>query len=79
MRFLDSVTRPAASPSLCCSAEGFMEQYKTNVFGVINVTNAFLPHMRQRGEGTVIVIGSRSGWKTQSAVNISVFFWSNLH
>jgi NADP-dependent 3-hydroxy acid dehydrogenase YdfG len=45
-----------------------MEQYKTNVFGVINVTNAFLPHMRHRGEGTVIVIGSRSGWKTQSAV-----------
>ncbi|KAF8584216.1 short-chain oxidoreductase [Ramaria rubella] len=49
-------------------ADGFMEQYKTNVFGVINVTHAFLPHMRHRGNGTIVVIGSRSGWKTQSAL-----------
>jgi len=47
-------------------AEGVMEQYKTNVFGVINVTNAFLPHMRHKEEGTVVIVGSRSGWKTQS-------------
>jgi NADP-dependent 3-hydroxy acid dehydrogenase YdfG len=46
-----------------------MEQYRTNVFGVINVTHAFLPHMRERGNGTIIVVGSRSGWKTQSAVS----------
>ncbi|KAF8478850.1 short-chain oxidoreductase [Gautieria morchelliformis] len=49
-------------------SEGFMEQYKTNVFGVINVTHAFLPHMRQREDGTIVVIGSRSGWNTQSAL-----------
>ncbi|KIJ30730.1 hypothetical protein M422DRAFT_36444 [Sphaerobolus stellatus SS14] len=49
-------------------AEGYLQQYKTNVFGVINVTNALLPHMRQRGEGTIVIVGSRSGWKTQAAV-----------
>jgi NAD(P)-dependent dehydrogenase (short-subunit alcohol dehydrogenase family) len=34
------------------------------VFGVINVTNAFLPQMRARREGTVVNIGSRSAWRT---------------
>jgi len=48
--------------------DGFMRQYKTNVFGVINVTHAFLPHMRERCDGTIVIVGSRSGWKTQSAL-----------
>ncbi|KAF8521583.1 short-chain oxidoreductase [Hysterangium stoloniferum] len=46
----------------------FSMTYKTNVFGVINVTHAFLAHMRERRNGTIVVVGSRSGWKTQSAV-----------
>ncbi|EIN09067.1 short-chain oxidoreductase [Punctularia strigosozonata HHB-11173 SS5] len=45
-------------------AEGFMKQYQTNVFGVINVTNAFLPHMRARRDGTIVNVGSRSAWRT---------------
>jgi NAD(P)-dependent dehydrogenase (short-subunit alcohol dehydrogenase family) len=71
VRFSDSVTKTTASPNYRYSADGFMEQYKTNVFGVINVTNAFLGHMRQRGEGTIVVVGSMSGWKTQSPVSSS--------
>ncbi|KAI0337947.1 NAD(P)-binding protein [Trametopsis cervina] len=39
-----------------------MQQFQTNVFGVLNVTNAVLPHMRQRQSGTVVIVGSRTGW-----------------
>ncbi|THG98097.1 hypothetical protein EW026_g4026 [Hermanssonia centrifuga] len=39
-----------------------MQQFQTNVFGVLNVTNAILPHMRQRRSGTVVIVGSRTGW-----------------
>ncbi|KAJ3555879.1 hypothetical protein NM688_g2339 [Phlebia brevispora] len=39
-----------------------MQQFQTNVFGVLNVTNAILPHMRERRSGTVIIVGSRTGW-----------------
>lgn len=35
--------------------------YDTNVFGLMNVTRAILPHMRQHGEGCVINITSISG------------------
>jgi len=41
-----------------------MKQYETNVFGPLKVTNAFLPYMRERRSGTVVFIGSRSGWQT---------------
>ncbi|ETW79531.1 hypothetical protein HETIRDRAFT_171939 [Heterobasidion irregulare TC 32-1] len=43
--------------------EGFLAEYRTNVFGVINVTNAFLPFMREKQGGTIVVIGSRSAWQ----------------
>ncbi|KZT70275.1 NAD(P)-binding protein [Daedalea quercina L-15889] len=38
------------------------KQFQTNVMGVINVTNAILPHMRERRSGTIVMIGSRSAW-----------------
>ncbi|KAF8510261.1 hypothetical protein JB92DRAFT_2941317 [Gautieria morchelliformis] len=44
--------------------EGFVDIYKTNIYGVVNVTNAFLPYMRDRRSGTVVIVGSRSGWYT---------------
>lgn len=43
------------------SAEGLLEQYKTNIYGVANVTCAFLPYMRARRDGIIVVTGSRSG------------------
>ncbi|TFK70269.1 NAD(P)-binding protein [Pluteus cervinus] len=40
------------------------KQFETNVFGVMDVTTAVLPHLRRRRSGTVVVIGSRSAWRT---------------
>ncbi|PVH77405.1 NAD(P)-binding protein [Cadophora sp. DSE1049] len=42
--------------------EDFLAQFDTNVFGTIKVTRALLPHFRQRHAGTVVFIGSLSGW-----------------
>ncbi|KAM6493355.1 hypothetical protein JOM56_011489 [Amanita muscaria] len=39
-----------------------MNQYKTNVFGLINVTTAALPYMRAARSGTIVMMGSRISW-----------------
>ncbi|TCD69627.1 hypothetical protein EIP91_006852 [Steccherinum ochraceum] len=41
------------------------KQYETNVFGLLDVTNAILPHMRSRRSGTVVLIGSRTSWRSE--------------
>ncbi|KAJ3503282.1 hypothetical protein NLJ89_g8502 [Agrocybe chaxingu] len=41
-----------------------LDQFNTNVFGALNVTRAFLPYMRERKAGTVVFIGSKSGWES---------------
>ncbi|GJJ05829.1 hypothetical protein Clacol_000016 [Clathrus columnatus] len=48
--------------------DALMETYKTNVFGAVNVTNAFLPYLREQRHGTIVFIGSRSGWRTNFVV-----------
>ncbi|KAJ7595443.1 hypothetical protein C8J56DRAFT_922318 [Mycena floridula] len=40
--------------------------FDTNVFGVLDVSNAVLPHMRARKEGTIVVVGSRSAWRSET-------------
>jgi short-subunit dehydrogenase len=40
------------------------KQYDTNVFGLMNVTRAFLPKMRERGNGTIINVSSIGGRTT---------------
>lgn len=48
-----------------------LTQFQTNVFGVINVTNAVIPRMRERRSGTVVIVGSRSGWNPAMPVSFS--------
>lgn len=43
------------------SLEEYKEQFETNFFGLIAVTQAFLPAMRARKKGTIINISSISG------------------
>lgn len=47
-----------------------LEQMKINLFGVINVTNAVLPYMRARREGTIFIVGSRSAWRNEWPVSL---------
>lgn len=46
-------------------AEGIMNDMNTNFVGPINVTNAVLPSMRARRDGTIVFVGSRSAYRTQ--------------
>lgn len=55
----------------CNRVEGFRKQLDTNFFGPMNVTNAFLPYMRERRMGTIVFIGSRSSWRTDVPVCFS--------
>ncbi|KIJ40881.1 hypothetical protein M422DRAFT_780558 [Sphaerobolus stellatus SS14] len=48
----------------------YEEVFKSNVFGPVNVANAFLPHLRERKTGTLVFTGSRSGWKTARPVSV---------
>ncbi|RDB25896.1 putative oxidoreductase YusZ [Hypsizygus marmoreus] len=41
------------------------KQYETNVFGLMDMTAATLPHLRASKNAVLVVIGSRSGWKTE--------------
>jgi short-subunit dehydrogenase len=46
------------------SDEDLRKQYETNVFGLMSVTRAFVPRMRERGAGRVINISSIGGRMT---------------
>ncbi|GAB1312032.1 hypothetical protein MFIFM68171_02242 [Madurella fahalii] len=44
------------------SVKDLQSQFDTNVFGPFKLTRAVLPHFRARGSGTLVFLGSRSGW-----------------
>ncbi|KAI5894734.1 NAD(P)-binding protein [Schizophyllum commune H4-8] len=41
------------------------KQMEANLYGVVDVTLAVLPHLRERKAGTIVVVGSRSAYKTE--------------
>lgn len=43
------------------SDESIEQQFNTNVFGLMRVTRAILPHMRHQGGGTIVQIASMGG------------------
>ena len=43
------------------SAEQIRNQFDTNVFGLMEVTRAILPHLRQQQQGAIINVASMSG------------------
>ncbi|KAG2047411.1 NAD(P)-binding protein [Suillus hirtellus] len=48
-----------------CGVDFLTRQFRPNVLGVLDVTNAVLPYMRERKSGTVVIIGSRSAWRPE--------------
>ncbi|KAF7980838.1 hypothetical protein HWV62_36476 [Athelia sp. TMB] len=41
------------------------EQFRINVFGMMDIVTAVLPHMRAQRSGTLVLIGSRSSWRPE--------------
>lgn len=52
------------------SAEEVERLYRTNVFGLLNVTRALLPTMRQRRAGHIINISSVAGYSAYAAFGV---------
>ncbi|KAM5543904.1 hypothetical protein V8D89_002521 [Ganoderma adspersum] len=52
-------------PSEELGADMFMEFMKTNFAGPINVNNVFLPHMRGRRSGTLVLFGGFAVYKSE--------------
>ncbi len=48
-------------PFEAATSEEIESQFATNVFGLMNVTRAFLPHFRSRGEGMFLNVSSIGG------------------
>ena len=44
-----------------CTVEEVKNQFETNVFGVVRVCRSVLPHMRERKNGTIVIVGSIGG------------------
>ncbi len=51
----------AAGAFECASQEQIKKQFDVNVFGLMNVTRAILPHFRQKKQGAIINIASIAG------------------
>jgi NAD(P)-dependent dehydrogenase (short-subunit alcohol dehydrogenase family) len=48
-------------PFEACTPEQIQRQFQTNVFGLMEVTRALLPHFRQRQSGVIINVASVGG------------------
>ncbi|KAJ7895138.1 putative oxidoreductase,short chain dehydrogenase [Mycena olivaceomarginata] len=52
------------------TSEEVLLQFNTNVFGLLNTTNAFLPYFRARRAGTIVNISSQGGSLNLTGVGI---------
>ncbi|KAK3937960.1 putative oxidoreductase YusZ [Diplogelasinospora grovesii] len=52
------------------SPEETLRQFQANTFGPINVYRALLPHMRWKGGGTFVTIGSMAAWYPMNGCNL---------
>ncbi|KAJ5156752.1 hypothetical protein N7492_009555 [Penicillium capsulatum] len=46
------------------SHDVWFNQFNTNLFGTLNVTRSFLPHLRANRSGTIVFIGSKGAWES---------------
>ncbi|KAI8949194.1 hypothetical protein F4801DRAFT_554261 [Xylaria longipes] len=52
------------------TTEETQRQFQANTFGPINVYRALLPHLRAKGSGTLITIGSMAAWFNMNSCNL---------
>ncbi|KAI0262610.1 NAD-P-binding protein [Gloeopeniophorella convolvens] len=57
-------------PSEEMGPEDVMSAFTVNFLGVVNVTTAFLPYLREQGGGTVVIVGSRSAYRNEFAATV---------
>ncbi|RJE23390.1 short chain dehydrogenase [Aspergillus sclerotialis] len=52
------------------TTEEALQQYQANLFGPLNLYRALLPHLREKGSGTLITIGSMAAWFAMPGCNL---------
>ncbi|KAJ4289380.1 hypothetical protein N0V88_006858 [Collariella sp. IMI 366227] len=52
------------------SEEETFRQFQSNLFGPINLYRAVLPHLREKGQGTLVTIGSMAAWYAFNNTNL---------
>ncbi|KAI0905872.1 hypothetical protein F4823DRAFT_609409 [Ustulina deusta] len=50
--------------------EETQRQFQANTFGPINVYRAILPHLRSKGAGTLVTVGSMAAWYPMNSCNL---------
>ena len=52
------------------SPEDTLREFQANVFGPLNVYRAVLPHLREKGSGMLLTIGSMAAWYPMLGCNL---------
>ena len=73
---IDAVAQVAAADTLFgsltdTSAEDWMTSMKVNVLGSLQVARAAVPALRQRGGGSIVLVGSQSMWSPPPSPQIA--------